>query len=195
MPDIRNFESRFLLKHGILMIALGTAICALGSLMVKPADQPFGYVAGLALIVGYVLAAMLPHGFHKLRALSHRIALSYIAAGFALVCYVAFGALRTGSLDVRIIGLLTGLLGLFWSAWYLMLAFRFQRRALWAVGLTALAAVNSSLSFMLANLWSQNRLGVISLCGIFILVAGVQLYLVAMLLYREFMAEMPPVHS
>ena len=83
MKRLANVESDSLLKHGVVMIVLGTAVCALGSLMAKPIHEELGYVVAGTAIGAYLLIALLSSG---LRA-SRRIATAYIAVGSVMVCY------------------------------------------------------------------------------------------------------------
>ena len=171
------------------MICAGTAICALGSLMARPAYQQTGNVVATLFIAGCLLVALLSPLFGDRKVLSRPMAIAYIAVGSAMVCYVAISTLQSGSSEIPAVGILAGLLGLFWSAWFMTLAFGYQPRTPQAVGLCALAAVNSSFSFILGTRNEPGKLGIVALSGCYVIILGVQIYLTAVMLHREVMSE------
>lgn len=185
MSDTLQRDSESLLKHGVIMICAGTAVCALGSLMARPADQQTGYILAALLIAGCLLIALLSPRFRDKRALSRPMTVAYIAVGSAMVCYIAISILQSDSRAIPAVGILTGLLGLFWSAWFMTLAFEFLPRTPQAAGLCALAAANSLFSFVLGTRTEQGNVGTVALSGCYVIVLGIQIYLTAVMLHRE----------
>jgi uncharacterized membrane protein YfcA len=187
MPQTAQRDSESLLKHGVIMICAGTAVCALGSLMARPAHQQTGYIVVALLIAGCLLIALLSPRFRDKRALSRSMTVAYTAVSSAIVCYMAISALRSSSGEIPAVGILTCLLGLFWSARFMTLAFGFQPRTPQAAGLCALAAANSSFSFILGTRTELGKLWIVALCGCYVIVLGIQIYLTAVMLHREAM--------
>lgn len=184
-----RLDSDSLLKHGVLMIALGTATCALGSVMARPAHQQLGYVVAAMLLGAGLLFALLRLEFRGTRALPRRVTAAYIATGLLMVCYVAYSTVQGGLLDTPLVGLLAGLIGLYWSSRYMALASTFKALSPQAIGLCALAAANSSMGVILATRTGLSKLGVVTMAGCYVILLGVQVYLAAVVLYREVMRE------
>ena len=178
-----------LLKHGVLMIALGTAVCGLGSLMAKPIHQQLGYVLAAIFLGAGLLFALLVPGHRVMRGLPRLVTAAYVAIGLLMVCYVAFSAIQGGSLEMPVVGLLAGLLALYWASRYITLACSFQAYSPQAIGLSALAAANSSFGVILATRIGLSKLGIVTLAGCYIIILGVQIYLTAVALHREVMRE------
>jgi hypothetical protein len=166
------------------MICTGTAVCALGSLMARPAHQQSGYLVAALLIAGCLLIALLSPR-RDTRALSRPMTVAYVAVSSAMVCYMAVSTLLSGSKAIPAVGILAGLLGLFWSAWFMTLAFGFQARTPQAAGLCGLATANSLFSFMLGTRTEPGNLGIVALSGCYVIILGVQIYLTAAMLHRE----------
>ena len=182
-------NSESLLKLGVAMICAGTAVCGFGSLMAKPAFQQAGYIAAAFLIAVCLLSALLTSGFGSKNAVSRPMAFGYLAASLLIVCYTAVSAIQSSKWEIPAVGILAGLLGLFWAAWLMTLAFGFQPRTPQAVGLCALAAANSSFSLLIGTRIDAEKLGSVALAGGYLIVLGIQIYLTAILLHREIMRE------
>lgn len=181
-----------LLKHGILMICLGTAVCALGSLMGKPIRAQLGYIIAGTVIAACLLVVLITLGRRETQAFPQRMATAFVAVGFLMVCSMLFSIIQSGSFDIPIVGVLACLLGLFWSSWYVSLAFKFPPSSPQAVGLCSLAAANSSFGVILATRTSYGKLSIVIASGCYIIVVGVQIYLTAALLYWELMRAKVP---
>jgi hypothetical protein len=185
MPGSEQPDSQSLLRHGIAMICAGTVVCGLGSMMVKPAYQQAGYMITSLVIAGCLLVALRSPRFRDKRAPSRTIAITYTAASSAMVCYVAVSTLLSGTREVPVVGILAGLVGLFWAAWFMTLAFNFQPRSPQAIGLCALAAANSSFSLILGLRMETGKIGNVVVAGCYVIILGVQIYLTAVMLHRE----------
>lgn len=189
MPRTTRLDSDSLLKHGVLMIALGTAVSGLGSLMAKPIHEQLGYVLAAMLLAAGLLFALRTQGLWGMRGLPRRVITAYIAIGLLMVCYMAFSAIQEGSLEMPLVGLLAGLLALCWASRYLTLASSFQTYSPQAIGLCAVAAANSAFGVILATRTGLNKLGVVTMSGCYVIVLGLQVYMTAVLLHREVMRE------
>ena len=196
MPRSVQRDSESLLKHGVTMICVGTTVCGLGSLMVKPAYQQTGYIVAALLIAGCLLSALLSLRFGSNRTLSRPVAIGYFATSSLMVCYMAVSALQSSSWEIPAVGVLAGLLGLFRAAWLMTLAFTFQPRTPQPVGLCALAAAHSSFSFILGTRIETGKLGIVALAGCYLIVLGIQTYLAAVILHqRSCVKERMTIHN
>ena len=120
-------KSKSLTKNGVLMIGLGTTLCALGSLMARPMNEQLGYLLAEVLTALCLLLVCASVGIRENNPLPQRLSAVYLAAGAAsIVCCLIFWLVQSASADLRLLGILAGLHGLVWGAWYLRLAFQFQ---------------------------------------------------------------------
>jgi hypothetical protein len=189
MPRTTKFDTDSLLKHGVLMIALGTVVSALGSVMAAPIHEQLGFVLAAMLLGAGLLVALLTMGFRGMRALPRPVTAAYMAAGLLMVCYAAYSAIQGESLEIPLVGLLAGLIGLHWASSFLALASTYKGFSPQAIGLCALAAANSSLGVILATRIGISKLGAVTMAGCYVIFLGVQVYLAAVVLYREVMRE------
>src|SRR5215472_10636547 len=142
MPPRTSFD---LTKHGILIISLGTLVCALGSLMARPVHEQLGYILAAGVTGVCLLVAFLSFGVRRTGPVPQRLVVAYFGAGIAsIACCVTFWLIQPWSIDLRVIGILAGLLGLFWGSCYMRLAFYFQPKSIQAGTLSILAAITSS---------------------------------------------------
>jgi hypothetical protein len=183
MPPRTSFD---LTKHGILIIALGTLVCALGSLMARPVHEQLGYVLAAAATAACLLIAFVSFGIRQARPVPQRLIRAYFAAGIAsIVCCMAFWLIQPGNIEVRAVGILAGLLGLFWGSCYMRLAFYFQPRSFQARTLSILAAMTSCFGIIVATRTGLSKLGAVTTVGCYMIMLGVQIYLTAAFLHRE----------
>jgi drug/metabolite transporter (DMT)-like permease len=102
-----------------------------------------------------------------------------------MVCYAIFIAIQSNSLDVPVVSLLAGLLGLFWGCWYLRIAFIFHPTSPQAIGLCALAAVNSSFGMIIGTQTGLSKLASVTVSGCYTILLGVQIYITGVMFHRE----------
>jgi hypothetical protein len=183
MTRLGQVETESLLKHGMLMIALGTAVCALGSLMAQPIRRELGHLIASTAIGTYLLIALLSAGLREKQVFSQRITAAYFAVGSGMVCYAILVAIQSNSLDEPLVSLIVGLLGLFWASWYLRIAFTFSAVSPQAIGLCALAAVNSSLSVTIGTRTELSKLTSVTVSGCYTILLGVQIYITAVVFH------------
>ena len=180
-------RSKSLTKNGVLMIGLGTALCALGSLMAKPINERLGYALAEVLAALCLLIVGVSVGLRENSTLPRRPGTVYLAAGASsLVCCMLFWLIQSASIDLRLLGILAGLHGLFWGTWYMRLAFQFQSNSIKQLTLAALAATTSFLGIILATRPGLSKLGSVTAVGCYMIILGLQLYLTSAFLYREF---------
>src|SRR5579863_8835795 len=147
MPLTSNVQ---LTKHGVLMIALGTLVCALGSLMARPVREQAGYVLAAVLTATCLLIAFWSLGILQTRTMPQRLIRIYVAGGIlSIACCMIFWLVQPGSFDIRILGILAALLGLFWGSCYMRLAYYFNANFMQSGMFSILAATTSSLGIIL----------------------------------------------
>src|SRR4051794_29820874 len=113
MANMLKLWSNALTRHGVLMIAFGTALCALGSLMVRPVREQIGYAVAAALTALCLLTAWLSLGIRKKTAVPERLRRVYFMGGAAsIACSLMYWLVQSASIDLRVVGILAGLVGL-----------------------------------------------------------------------------------
>ena len=157
--------------------------------MARPVREHAGYLIAALLLSAGLMAAILTPRLRAVRRLSRRVAAAYVAVGLLMVCYVAISTFQAGSLETTLVGLLAALLALYWASRFITLASTFPPRSPQAIGLCALAAANSSFGVILATRTGLSRLGIVTMAGCYVILLGVQVYLSAIVLYREVMHE------
>ena len=169
------------------MIGLGTSICALGSIMAKPTYEQLGYVMAAALTILCLVIACLSVGIRENGTYPQRLTTVYLVAGASsIICCLVFCLIQSASADLRLLGIVAGLHGLFWGAWYMKLAFEFQSSSVKQLTMVALAGTTSSLGIIIAAGTGLTRFGSVTAVGCYMIVLGMQLYLTSAFLYREY---------
>ena len=190
MAGSTNIDSSSLTRHGIVMIIIGTSVCAIGSVMARPMREELGYVLAAALTSLCVVIASLSLGFGKQWTPKRHLFPTYLAVGASLIaCCMISWLIQPGLIDVRVLGLLAGVLGLVWGSWYMKLAFNFQSNSFQSCTMSVLAAAITSLGIMLATRTGFSKHTAVTLVGCYIIVLGVQVYLTAAFLHREVARE------
>lgn len=187
MTNTLKTGSHALTKHGVLMIGLGTVLCALGSLMTKPMREQMGYVfaAGLTALCLLIVCSSL--GIRENKALPERLKAIYIIVGASsIVCCLLSWLIQSPSIDLRVLCILAGLVGIFWGSWYMRLAFHFQSSNIKAFILCGLAATTSSIGIIVATRSGLSKLSSVTAVGCYMIALGVQVYLTAAFLHRDY---------
>jgi len=186
MANMLKFWSNALTRHGVLMIAFGTALCALGSLMVRPVREQMGYAVAAALTALCLLTAWLSLGIRKNTTVPKRLSRVYLMGGVvSIVCSLIYWLVQSASIDLRVVGILAGLVGLLWASWYMRLAYQFQSSTFKAAILCGLAAMTSSIGIIVATRSGLSKLSSVTAVGCYLIVLGAQIYMTAAFLHRE----------
>lgn len=186
MANMLKAGSHELTNHGVLMIGLGTALCALGSLMAKPMREEIGYVLAAALTALSLLTGWAAFGIRQNRTVPRNLSIVYLLGGaVSIVCSLIFWLVQSASIDLRVVSILAGLVGLFWASWYMRLAYQFQSSSIKAVALCGLAATTSSIGIIIATRPGLSKLSSVIAVGCYLIVLGVQIYLTSAFLHRE----------
>lgn len=182
MPLTSNLQ---LTKHGVLMIALGTLVCALGSLMARPVREQLGYILAGIITIACLLIAYRSLGL-RARTMPQGLMRIYLAGGIlSIACCMVFWLVQPGAPDIRVLGVIAALLGLFWGSCYMRLAFHYSANPIQSGAFSILAATTSSLGIILASRSGLSKLGVVTADGCYMIMLGVQVYLTAAFLHRE----------
>jgi hypothetical protein len=190
MTQSFSADSNSLTKHGVVMIVIGTTVCALGSLMAKPSREDWGYVLAAGLTALSLLITVLSLGSRKHWVPQRRLVPAYLLGGATLIaCCIMSWLIQPGLIDIRLVGILAGALGLVWGSWYMKLAFHLQSNSFQACTMSVLAAAISSLGIMLATRTGFSKLTAVISVGCYVIVLGVQVYLTAAFLHRDFARE------
>jgi len=154
--------------------------------MARPAHEQLGYILATAVTAGCLLIAMISFGIRQTGPVPPRLIRAYFSAGVAsIACCIVFWLIQPGSFDVRVVGILAGVLGLFWGSCYMRLAFYFQPKSMQARTLSILAAITSSFGIIVATRTGLSRLGVVTAVGCYMIMLGIQVYLTAAFLHLE----------
>jgi hypothetical protein len=190
MTRLLNTDSNSLTRHGVAIIIIGTTVCALGSVMSRPAREDLGYVLAVALTAMCLLITLLSLGSRHQWMPQRRLVPAYLAGGASLIaCYIISWLIQPGLIDIRLIGVLAGLLGLVWGSWYMKLAFHFQSNSFQAGTMSVLAVATSSLGIVLAIRAGSSKITAVVSVGCYMIILGAQVYLTAAYLQRELMRE------
>jgi hypothetical protein len=190
MENMRKVGSNSLAGQGVLMLCLGMALSALGSVMANPLHAELGYGLAAVLTSLCLLVAVIHLGVLEVREGSRRpVAIYLLAAGSSITCWLIFWLAQSASADIRFLGILAGLHGLFWGLWYVRLAIRFQSYAAKAVVLCFLAASTSCVGIILATWPELTKLSSVTVVACYLSFIGTQILLTAAFLHRECEAE------
>lgn len=190
METKRNAGSHSLTGHGLLMLCLGMALSALGTIMTNPTHAELAYGVATALTSLCLVAAAIYLAVLVNRTVSrHSIAIYALALSSAIACWAAFWLMQARSTDLNLLAMIAGLHGLFWGLWYVRLAFHFQSYAGKAVVLCTLAAITSGIGIVLGT-WSElSRLSAVTSVACYMSILGIQILLTSLFLHRECEAE------
>ena len=182
-------SNSLLLAHGLLMLCLGVALCSLGSIMSDPEFLGTGYAIAVASTVfGFVVAG----GFYWILPQTNgrrEIVMNLVVGSSLIGCWLILWLLQSAPSDLLILVLLAGFHGVFWSMWYMRLAFTFQQNGIKASLLCVLAATTSFPGVILATQSEISKLTAVTELAWYAFFIGTQNLMAYMYLYRESGAE------
>lgn len=172
--------------RGFFMLCLGMALCCLGSFMTNPRVEALGYAVAVLLIalclLGQVLVAsigVLTNGtWHR-----RKFYMYLWMVLFATACWLAFWLGRLAPLDTLV--LLAGIQGLFWSLWYLEIAFHLHGSPRKAGMLCVLAGTTSTIGIILSTQPRLSDIGAVTAVACYIIWIGIQTLLTVPYLFRN----------
>lgn len=186
MTTIWIISPHFMMRHGIIMLCLGMALCSLGSFMTNPKVEASGYMMAVCLTAACLLSQAI---FVFIRVMEdeiwrHREFYIYLCAGILFaVCWLVFWLNRLAPLDTLV--LLAGLQGLLLSLWYVGLALHLQVYPRKAGVLCVLAGLTSSLGIILSTQSDLSHISTLTAVACYITWIGIQTILTAPYLLRS----------
>jgi hypothetical protein len=176
----------YLVGNGASTLILGMSLFALASAMANPAFDKICYAVAVILVASSLLINGLYHGIQASgKRLDRSTAVYFIACAISVACWLIFWLIQSASTDMRLLSLLAGLQGLFWSLWYIRLALRIQASNRKAAMLCTLAATTSFLGIVLSTQSHLSTLASVTEVACFTAFIGVQILLTAIYLFRE----------
>lgn len=177
---------RFLMGQGVVTLAVGMALCSVGSFMTNPKAGSLGYIVAVSLtavsLLGQALIAY--SGLLANRVWRHRELYIYFWVGiFSVVCWLVFWLHRLAPLDVLV--LLAGLYGLLWSILYVGFTFHLQASPRKAGILCVLAATTSVIGILLSTQSNLSDGSAVTAVACYLTWIGIQALLTALYLYRN----------
>lgn len=177
---------RFLMGQGVFTLAVGMALCSLGSFMTNPKAGSLGYILAVSLTAASLLgqAFIAYSGLLANKVWRHRELYIYFSAGmFSVVCWLVFWLYRLAPLDVLV--LLAGLYGLLWSILYIGLTFHLHASSRKAGMLCVLAATTSVIGIILSTQSNLSDIGAVTAVACYMIWIGIQALLTAPYLFRN----------
>lgn len=192
MSHTMRVSRLYMMGQGLLMLCLGTALFILGSIMANPAFDESGYMIAVILVASCLLINGVYHGFLVSRARPRLPIGKYLmACALSISSWLIFWLIQSAPSEIRLLTILAGMQGLFWSLWYMRLAFRLQANFRKAFLLSILAATTSFLGIILATQAHLSEISSVTEVACFTAFIGVQVLLTAIYLFRECAAKGP----
>jgi hypothetical protein len=162
------------------------SLFVLASVMANPALENICYAIAVILVASFLLMNAVFHGIQASREPGGSSAAVYfIAFASSVACWLTFWLIEQASMEIRLLSLFAGMLGLFRSLWYIRLAFRVQASNRKAAMLCILAATTSYLGIVVATQSHVSAMASITEVACYIAFVGVQILLTAIYLFRE----------
>jgi len=154
--------------------------------MTNPRVEGSGYIAAVLLTAACLLgqAVVACIGVLANGTWCRREFYIYLFVGvFSVVCWLVFWLNRLAPLDMIV--LLAGLQGLFWSMWYVGLAFHLQASRRKAGMLCVLAGTTAALGIILSTQSNLSDISAVTAVACYITWIGIQTLLTAPYLFRN----------
>ena len=192
MVRVWKVSTRFVMGHGVFLLCLGMALCSLGSFMTNPKVEALGYMVAVFLTAVCLLAQVLVACIRMLinRTWHRREFYIYIVVALsAIACWLVFWLYRLAPLDMLV--LLAGLQGLFWSLWYLGIAFHLQGSSRKAGVLCVLAGATSTMGIIQSTQSGLSDISAVTAVACYITWIGIQTLLTVPYLFRNWEGRTP----
>jgi len=170
---------------GASALFLGMSLFVLASAMANPAFENVCYAIAVILVASFLLTNAVFHGIQASRERPGSSAVYFIAFASSVACWLIFWLIEQASLEIRLLSLSAGMLGLFWSLWYIRLAIRTRAGNRKAALLCILAATTCYLGIVVATQSHVSTMASITEVACYIAFAGVEILLTAIYLFRE----------
>ncbi len=170
------------------MLCLGIALFLLGSLMTTPGFETPGYITAVFLMAACLLVPVMIAGVRILENAfwRNRRFFGYLLAGMLLMaCWMVYWLRQPNPLDIDMVGILVGLHGIFWGAWYARLAFHLKANTRKAAMLCVLAGTTTAIGIVLAGRAQLTDTVAVTAAACYAMFLGVQILLTAPYLFRS----------
>ena len=186
MSQTSKVGRQYLFGQGLLMLCLGTALFVISSIMANPAFEVSGYVIAVLLVASCLLLNGVYHGVLASRVRPRLpIRIYLIACALSIACWLTFWLIESAPMEISLLAILAGTQGLFWSMWYMRLAFRLQANFKKAVLLSILAASTSFLGIILATQSHLSKISSVTGVACYTAFIGAQVLLTSIYVFRE----------
>jgi MFS family permease len=175
------------------MLSLGTALFVIGSIMANPTFEVSGYVIAVLLVASCLVLNGIYHGALASRVRPRLPIRIYLAAcALSIACWLVFWLMQSAPMDISLLAILAAAQGLFWSMWYMRLAYRFQPNYKKAHLLSILAGTTTFLGILLATQSHMSKIGSVTEVACYSAFIGAQVLLTSIYLFRECGADEVP---
>ena len=158
--------------------------------MSDPAFLELGYDTAIALtVLGLLVPGVFVWIFPQRIGRRRQMIVNVVVGSSFIGSWLILRLLQSGPTDLLILVLLAGLHGVFWSIWYMRLAFTFHEKARKAQLLSVLAAATSIPGIVLALQSQISKLIAVTEVAWYALFIGMQNLMTFMYLCREGRAE------
>ena len=186
MTQTAKVGRQYLLGQGMLMLCLGTALFVMGSIMANPTFETAGYMIAVLLLASCLVLNGIYHGVLASRVRTRLpIRIYLLACALSISCWMIFWLMQSAPMDISLLAILAAAQGLFWSMWYMRLAFRFQASYKKAVLLSTLAGTTMFLGILLATQSHMSKISSVTEVACYTALIGAQVLLTAVYLFRE----------
>src|ERR1017187_7206134 len=180
MTQTAKVSRQYLLGQGLLMLSLGTALFVMGSIMANPTFEGSGYLIAVLLVASCLVLNGIYHGVLASRVRPRLPIRIYLAAcALSIACWLIFWLMQSAPMDISLLAILAAAQGLFWSMWYMRLAFRFQANYKKALLLSILAGTTTFLGILLATQSHMSKISSVTEVACYTALIGAQVLLTA----------------
>jgi len=172
--------------HGLLMLCLGMALFIVSNLMSDPLFEKSGYAAANVVTALGLLIPVSAFLVSARRLRHSRPLFVYLwVSALSIVCWATFWFAQSSPMNMPLLVLLAGLHGIFWSLWYVRMAYRFQASSSKAILLSIIAAAVSFLGMILATEAGASLVHAVATVAGYAIYIGISTLGVTLYLFRE----------
>jgi len=180
----------FLAGHGLLMLFLGMALFLISNLMSDPLFERSGYAAAnMITAIGLMIPASAFLVSASRRRHSRPLFVYLWVSALSIATWVTFWFVQSFPRNMPLLVLLAGLHGIFWSIWYVRLAYKFQGHPVKATLLSIIAAAMSFVGMILATEAGPSLIHAVAIVAGYALYVGTTTLGVTVYLFRESAVE------
>lgn len=196
MPKTWTIGHRSLAGHGFLMLGAGIATCSLASLMASADTERLSYIISAALVAVSLLLPSVYLGVQAFKERSYRVLLSYVIAAYSTsAAWLVLWLIMSSPTDIRVLSLLAGLHGIFWSMWYLRIAHYLREYPAKSSLMCILAATTSLLGIVIATQSRSSTISSATEVSCYMMFTGSEILITTIYVYSQcgVARELPPL--